>query len=548
MTAGLRPLDAHAATSARAGGGDVGATRHAESPRFVWIVLVLYTALVSTVSAFHEAWKDETQAWRLAIDSHGLRELVQNSRFEGHPLLFHLMVQALGHISRSWWALATLHVIIAAVAAWLVLRYAPFTRVQKVLLVFGYWTAYEYAVVVRPYGLGMMLAFAACIAWSARPRRIGWATLFLVLLANTTPIGMLLAMTLAFAFAVDWAWPDEGRPRPSRRVVWVGGFAALVATVAVLSVTAARLKTAADAVSKVTPGAAAGVSKWDLALIPTTELRALVPVVRASSEGVHWNHWFLLPESSGALAALLLASLAAIALGCILALRRRVALLVFVVGTAGYLLFFGFVFHGAAHLHGYLFVVWVLSAWLAWADAPSRWPATLQRWSEHFEADRSRVFTLSLVLPVLAMLELAWGDVVGPFADSRQVADVIRSHGLANAPIVAVGGRSEAQAVAAFLDRPVLYPVEGKRSTFVVWGGTSGYRRTVRAADSAVTALLTRECEVVVLSSPAKDVSSGIASRARVLYTTPRLPMSDDRYRVWLAKAPPSPRCPARAG
>ena len=30
----------------------------------MWTVLALYTVFVSTVSAFHEAWKDETQAWR----------------------------------------------------------------------------------------------------------------------------------------------------------------------------------------------------------------------------------------------------------------------------------------------------------------------------------------------------------------------------------------------------------------------------------------------------------------------------------------------------
>ena len=547
MTTDLRSIDADVAGSVRASGADARVSRREESPRFVWTVLVLYTAFVSTVSAFHEPWKDETQAWRLAIDSDGLRQLARNARYEGHPLLFHVMMQALGHVSRSWWALATMHVIIAALAAWLVLRYAPFTRAQKVLLVFSYWMAYEYAVVVRPYGLGVMFAFAACVAWTAWRRRTGWATLFLVLLANTSPMGTLLAMVLALAFAVDWAWPDEGRPRPSRRSLLVGGFAALVATVVVLSVAAAQIKPPADASYKGEPRVVkAGISKWDLGAAPTTELRALVPVVRASADGVHWNIWLLRPESRAALAILLVASLAAIALGCIVASRRRMALLLFVVGTSGYLIFFGFLLPGAAHHHGHLFVVWVLSAWLAWGGAPSRWPPALQRLSERFEPERSRVLTLSLVLPVVATLEVAGGDLVGPFADSRHVADFIRSRGLADATIVA-SSRSEAQAVAAFLDRPILFPFEGRKRTFVVWGGASPYRGMMQAQDSVVTQLLTRECEVVVLSSPSRDVSSAIASRGKVLYTTPRPPMSGDRYRVWLVQAPPSPRCPARA-
>jgi len=545
MTTDLRPLDAAAgATYER---GDARAAARVESPRFVWTVLAIYTLLVSIVSAFHEPWKDETQTWRLAIDSDGLRALAHNARYEGHPLLFHVMLQALGHVSRSWWAAATLHVIIAAVGAWLVLRYAPFTRVQKVLLVFGYWMAYEYAVVVRPYGLGLVLGYAACIAWTARRRRIGWTVLLLALLANTTAMGALLAMTLAFGFAVDWAWPDEGRPRPSRRAILGGGFAALVAAIVVLYAVSVQMKPPADAPYHGQPTAAAGVSKWDLAQIPTMELRALVPLVGISNGVVRWHHWLLLPESSLALAALLLASLAAIALGCILASRRRVALLVFVVGTTGYLLFFGLVFPGAGHHHGYVFAVWILSAWLAWGEPPSRWPPALQRVSERFEAERSRILTLSLVLPVLATVEVAAGDLVGTFADARHVADVIRSRGLADVTIV-TAAPPEGQAVAAFLDRPVLYPLEGKRRTFLVWGGLSAARRMVQAADSAVTQLLARECEVVVLSSPGRDVPASIATRSKAVYTTPGVPMSDDRYRVWVAKAPPSPRCPANGG
>jgi hypothetical protein len=547
MTTDLRPSDIRGASDFHPSEAVVSTGRREESSRFVRTVLAIYVAFVSLVSAFHEPWKDETQAWRLAIDSDGIRALAHNARYEGHPLLFHVMVQALGHLSRSWWVVAVLHVIIATIAAWLVLRYAPFTRVQKVLLVFGYWMAYEYAVVVRPYGFGLMLAFAACVAWTAQRRRPGGAALCLVLLANTTPMGTLLAITLAFGFVVDWAWPDAGRPRPSRGALLAGGFGALVATIAVLYFTAVQMKPPADAAYQGQPRASTGLSTWDLGTIPTTELRALVPVVRASRDGVMWNHWLLLPGSKGELAALILASLAALALGCILASRRRVALLVFVVGTAGFLIFFGFIFPGAAHHHGYLFAVWILSAWLAWGGAPSRWPPALQRLSEHYEPGRSRILTLSLVLSVVATVEIAGGDLTGSFADARHVADVIRSHGLASAPIVVVG-RSEGQAVAAFLDRPVLYPLEGKERTYVVWGGPSTSRKLMQAADSAVTALLTRECEVVVLSSPGKDVSSSIAQRSRAIYTTPHQPMSDDRYRVWLAKAPLSPRCPARGG
>jgi len=512
-----------------------------ESPTFVWSVLALYVGLVSTVSAFHEAWKDETQAWRLAIDSHGLQALARNARYEGHPLLFHVMVQTLGHLSQSWWAIATLHVIIASLAAWIVLRYAPFTRLQKVLFVFGYWAAYEYAVVVRPYGLGMMLAFAACVAWSARPRRTVWAAVFLVLLANTTAMGTLLAMTVALAFGVDWVWPDGGRARPTRRSFLIGGSAAAVATALVLYVAVVQITPPPDAGYKGEVREPMQLSTWDVAAIPTVELRALVPVVRYE-DGVQWNRWVLKPESKATLGALLLASLAALALGAVIASRRRMALVFFLVGTTGYLLFFGLFFPGTAHHHGYLFIVWALGAWLAWSDAPTVWRGSLQRLSGFLETKRRRLFTLSLVLPVVATIELAVADLFTPFADARHVANILRAEGLQNATIIAIV-RSHAQAVGAFLDRAVLYPHEGIERRFVVWGAESPYRETVRSADSALTARLTRECRVVLIASPSKDVPTSIATRARLIYTTPRRPMSGDRYRVWVATAPDPVRC-----
>jgi hypothetical protein len=513
------------------------------SRRFELLVLVLFTALISVVSAFHEPWKDETQAWRLAIDSGGLRELAYNARYEGHPLLWHVLLQLVGYLSRSWWAAAVLHVVIACVGAWLVLRYAPFTRLQKVLLVFGYYSAYEYAVVVRPYGLGMMLAFAACIAWTAPRRRIGWSAVCLVLLANTTFIGTLLAMTMALAFAIDWAWPDDAERRPSKRALIVAGSAAFLATVLVLAITVAQVKPPTDAAYVGEAKSVTSISQWDLASIPTRELNVLTPLAR-SDGGLMWSRWLFLPRSKPALAVVLAASLIAIAVGILIAARRRVALVCYVVGTAGYLLFFAFFFPGTLHHHGYLFVVWVVSAWLAWASAPSERPSMLASISRRLDGWRAPLFTASLVIPTLATLQMWVADLRMPFADARHVAEVIRSNGLDRAPIVTIL-RSDGQAVAAFLDREVIFPLEGTSRTFVVWGRGSPYRATARAADSAVTALLARECRVVVISSPERDVAATTAARARSIYTTPEPPLSADRYRLWVASSPDTARCPA---
>lgn len=507
-------------------------------------MLALYALLISLVEALHEPWKDETQSWRLAIDSDGLAALVHNSRYEGHPLLFHVMLQAVGHLSRSWWAAAALHVAIACVAAWLVLRYAPFTRLQKVLLVFGYWSVYEYAVVVRPYGLGMAFAFAACAAWCAKPRRIAWAVVALALTANTTAMGTLLALTLSLAFAIDWVWPDGDIPRPTRRTVAYAGMVAGIVLIAGLWLAAAQIAPPADASYKGEPTSVSGLSLWDLGLIPTVELTALFPFTAIEYGTVLWSRWFFDPYSRGELALLLAASVIVLAVGFLIAARRRVALVVYVVGTTGYLLFFAFFFPGSAHHHGSLFLVWVIAAWLAWGGPASDRPRVLRALSGPREGMARRLFTLSLVLPVLAGIEIVAADVLTPFSDARHTAAVIRQQGLADVPIIGLV-RSHAQSVSAFLDRKVVYPVEGKTLSYVEWGQGAPYRQAVVAVDSAATAMLTHVCRVLVITAAGQDVAESTGRRGHVIYTTGKRPMSGDRYRVWVVSAPESARCPA---
>ena len=41
----------------------------------------------------HEMWRDELQAWMVAIDAHSIAQLFQNVKYEGHPALWHLFLQ-----------------------------------------------------------------------------------------------------------------------------------------------------------------------------------------------------------------------------------------------------------------------------------------------------------------------------------------------------------------------------------------------------------------------------------------------------------------------
>jgi hypothetical protein len=527
------PLERPGATGAAGGREALG--------RFGWSTLAVYALVVATLSVLHEPWKDETQTWRLAIDSHGLRALVHNARYEGHPLLFHLLLQAVGELSRSWWAAVALHVLIACAAAWVVLRYAPFSRWEKVLVLAGYFPAYEYAVIVRPYGLGMLLAFASCAAWTAARRRPVLASVLLVLLANTTVLGLLVALTLAAAYAADWI-AGSGM-RLSRRQLAVGALA-LVSVAIVVAIVAKQVIPPSDAAYRGDGATVTGVAAWSLGAALKNPRRAVVRIMRIGSGTVMWNSWLFEPGSSAALGVEVLLALAALALGCLVAMRRVASLVLLLVGTMGFVAFFALFVFGFSRHHGHIVLVWLLAVWMARAGPPARWPARLLPWVARAQRWAPAIVLVSLVPMVIGAVELAAGDAVLPFSDARQVANFLRTHEPADTPLIAIA-RSDAQSVGALLDRPVVYPRDGRVSTFAVWGSLRSVRPAPDRIALVVDSVLARDCRAALIATTLADIPPALASHAHLIYETRGRPMSGNRFLVWLATAEPSARCPA---
>ncbi|MDB4882073.1 MAG: hypothetical protein JWL95_839 [Gemmatimonadetes bacterium] len=525
----------------------VSTARSVADRRFERVALVCFSVFVAVLSALHEPWKDETQTWRLAIDSDGVRALVWNARYEGHPLLFHLMLQALGHLSRSWWAAVALHVVIACAAAWVVLRYAPFSRLEKALVVAGYFPAYEFAAIVRPYGLGMLFAFASCAAWSARRRRPVLTIVLLILLANTSVFGMLLALAAGAAFLIDWIWPDDAPPRIAARELAMGALCAMLA-LAVVWLVAKQVVPPADASYRGSGPAAAGhVTLWQFSAGLLVPLRAMVPLGKIGEGTAQWNRWLLEPQSRAALVGEMLLAAAIVLIGCIICARRRMALLFFLASTLGLVAFFELFVEGASRHHGHVVIAWIMAAWLSRAGPPTVWPASLRPLFDRAQRLSPRLFTLSLVPMVLATAEFSVSEVLRPFSDARGTADFIRASGLRDAPLIGIS-RSDAQPVGALLDRPMNFPSEGRTSTFVLWGAAPSDLPTGKQIDAVTDSVLRQSCRAVLVSIQQKNPPSDIASRAKLIYETAYRPMSKDRYRVWLLSAPPSPRCPASPG
>ena len=458
-----------------------------------WMLLALagFAAVLALLIAHHEMWRDELQAWLLARDSGSLAMLWQNSRYEGHPLLWHLMLYPLAHLAAGPQAMQVLHWAIAVGVAALVLLRSPFPAWGRVLLVFSYFPLYEYGTISRNYALtvlGLWLAFAA-LARRRSPLAVAAGG---ALAANASPMGLVLAPAVGAALWLG------GAPRRSRLAA-VGLLAAAAGAGALQCLPPADYEHARAWVFGWEPVRAAYVGRGlAAALLPVPGWGLHFWGSSAIFRGVEPGH----PPAPGAVAAgvLLLAAVVAVAL---VVRRSRAALVSWVLGVASLLAFAYVKFPGALRHWGFVWVLLVGVLWLAVGDGGvTRRAATL-------------VLAPTLLAGLAGSFVGGWWEWRAPFSAARCAASELRRLGLDRLPLV--GGVDWASSgVAAYLPNGrVFYPASGREGSFIVWNLARTRQDRLGAADIVrEAAALDRGAGVVVLLNEPLAAPAALGCRA----------------------------------
>lgn len=413
---------------------------------------LLATACGAVVLIRHEMWRDELQAWSLARESTSIADLLSTMSYEGHPPLWHVLLFGLSRLSDDPRTMQALHLLVAVSAVAVVLRFAPFPKWQRMAFAFGYYPAYEYLAISRPYALGMLLVFLAC-ALGTRPN-VRWISLGLCLglLTLTTVFGAMLSVALGVAFLTRHRlalWHGSARDRRG---------AAVGATLTGLCLVGAALQVTP-------PGGAGTAGSWTLGLQPARVLAVFAGAGKA---------FFPLPAPSGQWLSSIFDVVptgrwlaAGLALSLIVAVGWRTrsspdALVLWSTANVLLLAFSYLRLIGTFRHLGALFVALVATLWLA--SSPT----------VHGEG-RDRGLTRWLLGPLLATHVVAGvivyaADVRQPFSNAPAVAAQLQ--GVVSPQTVIVGNVDyAASAVAGLLQHPIYYPMSGRDSTFIIWDG-----------------------------------------------------------------------------
>ena len=123
------------------------------------IIPLIFATISFLLLGKHEMWRDEVQQWLLVRDSYDLFELNQNLKYEGSPGLWYYLLFPITRIFNDPFYMQVLHVLISSSTIFIIFRYSPFNKIQKILLTFNYFLFFEYSQISRSYGLSVFLIF-----------------------------------------------------------------------------------------------------------------------------------------------------------------------------------------------------------------------------------------------------------------------------------------------------------------------------------------------------------------------------------------------------
>jgi hypothetical protein len=177
--------------------------------RFTLILGFIYLAFLVWMHVHHEMWRDEIHAWTLARTAQGFGELVTGDRaYEGHPPLWFWYLRVWTWFIKDAAGIQMATIVAAVSAVVLLLRYAPFPRYLKVLLLCTYYPGYEHTVVSRNLVLGWTCVCLFCALY--HPLRVRHLALgaTLPLLSLTSFYGLAMCLGL-----LGWLLLDQVRVR-----------------------------------------------------------------------------------------------------------------------------------------------------------------------------------------------------------------------------------------------------------------------------------------------------------------------------------------------
>ena len=325
---------------------------------FAWCTAGVFFVVNLFFATRHVMWRDEWMPLVVSKHTSGYAEFFEHIKYIGR-LAYFTFAWILVQLDDSLLLFKFAIVLISTIGVFLLCRYAPLSRLQKILFSFGYFTLYEYGTILRDYSVILALSIGCCVVLCSRKWRPLLFCVVVALLFQTNPFGLALGCALALTFAFD-SWRNGRLTRSSLRdpQLWLGTVIVIVSFVAAV--------TTMIPPPEITPIILGQDLRTDSHLARLGEslafpIRAWLPVPIFG----RWNSQVLDPWPW--LQVFLSIGVAAL-IACVIA-TSRTALFLFLIGLLGVGMLLCHLPWTAMRYHGPYFILAVLSYWIYLRDS-----------------------------------------------------------------------------------------------------------------------------------------------------------------------------------
>jgi hypothetical protein len=434
------------------------------SIKLVWLITCLFFVVSIFGILHHEMWRDELQSWMVARDSHTLVELYKNCTYEGHPLLWYILLFIINIFTASPVSMQILNVCLGTIFIFLFIKYSGFSLLQCVLFAFGYYTLFEFTQIARSYNLELVLMAIFCVLYNNAAKNMWLLFIVLILLANTSAFGLLFAVGFAALYYFDIFFKISNQPISPispKKVIGVS----LLFLVGIIS-----------SIIQIKPEKGNLVSTDIASLFDFDQLETIVSRVYNAffllpdlSLLPHWNFSGTMRLDSQNVPLYFLFSCIVMVCSVLIFYRRPFILFLFLILTAGVILISDLAFLISARYVGRIFIAFIILLWLAKYFPLHQYKNGIHSFLNKLGEKIEPIFIL-LVLSVQVIAGILYfnADYRLPFSGSEEAASYIKLQKLDTVPIV--GSQDYAVSpLAALLNKDIFYPESKTFGSFIVW-------------------------------------------------------------------------------
>ncbi|MCG6553154.1 MAG: hypothetical protein L7F77_12595 [Candidatus Magnetominusculus sp. LBB02] len=440
--------------------------------RFIYPVIAIYFALTLFNILHHIMWSDELIPWAIAKASSSFSQMCYNYLYEGHPRLWVSIVYVLAKITNSMVSMQIAHLFIATAAAFVFLKYAPFSKWQRILFIFGYFISFEYAVISRNYAIGFVMIFAVC--YMIRPKQGRRNYLLIAAALSLMCQGHALSCVIAIAFALTIGFDFLVLDKDTKND-WLMFIVAAVIFALGLALTLYQIKPPSDSLylTEYKHEFPSGDILHDImavSIVTSHIAEAFIPIPMLKIHFWETNIFsYISTKDFYVFVIRLFLSIGFLLTGMFMVLRRPVAAFFFIVGGFG-LIAFNILIYGYGYIRhtGYFFILLICALWLSYYYEPFSFKsAALNRLFNFFERKRGAFLSFLIATHLIAASVALTLHAKYPFTTAKEAAEFIKTQELDGYPIAADNDWQTAT-ISIYLGKEFYYPVLARSGTYIV--------------------------------------------------------------------------------